>query len=372
MIRLLVVDDSALIRRLLGEIFAEEADIRLQFARDGLEGLSELTNFEPDVVVLDLQMPRMDGLTCLDRIMVERPTPVVVFSALTAEGAEATVEALELGAVDVVEKPSGAVSLQLDVFGPRLVEAVRNAARARIRRTHRLAERIRARGAPGASSLRPRWPSPAREPIARTKAPAREPGAGEPAAGCVLIGVSTGGPPALDAVLSQLPGDFPWAVLVAQHMPAAFTGPLARRLDGLCEMPVIEAAGPTPLHGGCVYVAHGDADIIVSARGGVPIALVAPVSAEHRWHPSVDRMVDSAMTQFPAERLIGVLMTGMGNDGAAAMTRLRRAGGRTIAEAEETAVVWGMPGELVRAGGAEAIEPLDRIARRILQMMPRP
>lgn len=362
MIKLLVADDSALMRRLLGQVFAAEEDVQLEFARDGVEALERLAIFEPDVVVLDLQMPRMDGLTCLDRIMVERPTPVVVFSSLTAEGADETIEALELGAVDVVEKPSGAVSLQLDVFGPELVAKVRSAAAARIRRTHRLAERIRARAGAPAQLRRTR-----RAPPVVTASTPKPPGGVRPQ-GYVLIGVSTGGPPALDAVLSALPGDFPWAVLIAQHMPAAFTGPLARRLDGLCALNVLEVTTTTPIEAGHVYVGRGEADLILGSRPTGPVALAAPASAKHRWHPSVDRLVDSAMEHLPADRLVGVLMTGMGNDGAAAMTRLRQAGGRTIAEAEETAVVWGMPGELVRAGGAEAVEPLERVAGRILQM----
>lgn len=369
MIKLLVVDDSALIRRVLGEVFGAEADVALAYARDGVEALEQLFTFQPDVVVLDLKMPRLDGLACLDRIMLERPTPVVVFSSLTAEGADETVEALALGAVDIVEKPSGAVSLQIDVFGPELVEKVRNAAAARIRPTHRLAERLRAR-APGggADRARPRR----RTPVVAGVQTKRKLEGGGPAGGCVLIGVSTGGPPALDTVLSGLPADFPWPVLVAQHMPATFTGPLAKRLDALCPLHVAEVTSATPLEAGRVYVGHGEADLIVGMRASGPVALAAPASSSHRWHPSVDRLVDSALEHFPAHRLVGVLMTGMGCDGAEAMTRLHRAGGRTLAEAEETAVVWGMPGELVRAGGATAVEPLDRIAGRIVQMTLRP
>jgi two-component system chemotaxis response regulator CheB len=185
----------------------------------------------------------------------------------------------------------------------------------------------------------------------------------------VLVGVSTGGPPALEALLTALPAAFPWPIVVAQHMPAAFTGPLAARLDGLCALDVIEVTGPTPLLPGCAHIGHGDADLLVSKRAGGLIALSAPSSAEHRWHPSVDRLVDSARAVAPAEGLIGVLMTGMGHDGAAAMTRLRQDGGQTIAEAEETAVVWGMPGELVRAGGAVFVEPLHRIADRLLDLV---
>jgi two-component system chemotaxis response regulator CheB len=181
----------------------------------------------------------------------------------------------------------------------------------------------------------------------------------------VLVGCSTGGPQALDALLAPLPADFPCPIVVAQHMPAAFTGPLARRLDGICNLQVSEVVAPTPLAAGCVYVARGDGDVLVSARGHGLIAQPAPSSPDFTWHPSVDRLVASALEAAPAAALVGVLMTGMGHDGATAMTRLRAGGGWTLAEAEATAVVWGMPGELVRAGGASEIAPLDVLAAQL-------
>ncbi|WP_426959532.1 chemotaxis-specific protein-glutamate methyltransferase CheB [Muricoccus radiodurans] len=351
MIRLLVVDDSALMRRLLGEVFRAEGDFELAFARDGMEALESLAAFRPDVMTLDVQMPRMDGLACLDRVMLEHPLPVVMVSSLTEAGTRETLEALALGAVDFVPKPGGAVSLGMDELGPLLVEKVRAAAGARLRPSHRLAERVRLRT--GLSPARRRPPAPP---------PTPGPGPAGTADRVVLVGCSTGGPSALDALLGPLPPDFPWPILVAQHMPAAFTGPLARRLDRLCALSVEEVSRPVPIVPGKVYIGRGDADVIVGQRPGGPVAMAAPSLPSHRWHPSVDRMVASAMQHLPAERLVGVLMTGMGNDGAAAMARLRAEGGRTIAEAEETAVVWGMPGELVRAGGAEAVLPLEAIA----------
>ncbi len=362
MIRLLIVDDSPLMRRLLGGIFAAEGDFEIAFARNGLEALEQLSAFKPDVITLDITMPQMNGLECLDRIMLERPCPVVMVSSLTEAGAAVTLEAMDLGAVDFIAKPAGAVSLEIDALAPRLVEKVRAASQARLRRTLRLAERVRLRNGLHA------------EPATRTRrSPPAAPKAklikGTPADGIVLVGTSTGGPPALDALLSRLPAHFPWPVVVAQHMPASFTGPLARRLDGLCPLTVTEVTGPMPLASGNVYVGRGDADIIVGMRPGGPVVLAAPSLPEHRWHPSVDRMVDSAMQHFAPERLIGVLMTGMGYDGASAMTRLRASGGRTIAEAEETAVVWGMPGELVRQGGAEFVEPLEQIAGRLMNVL---
>jgi two-component system chemotaxis response regulator CheB len=192
-----------------------------------------------------------------------------------------------------------------------------------------------------------------------------------PIDGVVLVGCSTGGPPALDALLASLPANFPWPVLIAQHMPASFTGPLARRLDRLSALTVLEVTRPMPLAQGHVYVGKGEADMIVSPRPAGPVVTAAPSSPEYRWHPSVDRLVSTAIQHLGAPRLIGVLMTGMGDDGAAEMTRLRAEGGRTIAEAEETAVVWGMPGELVRAGGADVVAPIEDIAGQLLAWLPR-
>lgn len=365
MIRLLIVDDSPLMRRLLGGVFTAEGDFEIAFARNGVEALEQLQEFKPHVITLDVHMPEMDGLACLDRIMLERPCPVVMISSLTEAGASVTLKAFELGAVDFIAKPDRAISLEMETLAPRLVETVRAASRARLPSSLRLAERVRLR-----SGLGQRLSNQAPRPNVQTSPPKRRIKAA-PAHGLVLIGVSTGGPPALDTVLSRLPADFPWPIVVAQHMPGSFTGPLARRLDKLCALNVTEAALPMPLAPGNVYIGKGDADVIVSVRPDGPIVLAAPSLPEHRWHPSVDRLVDSAMQHFPPERLLGVLMTGMGSDGADALARLKGLGGRTIAEAEESAVVWGMPGELVRRGGAEVIAPLERIADRIMDIVER-
>ncbi|MGI2034173.1 protein-glutamate methylesterase/protein-glutamine glutaminase [Rhizobium panacihumi] len=357
MIRLLIVEDSALMRKLLGQIFGTEPDFEIGFARDGDEALKIIPDFRPDVVTLDIHMPRMNGLECLDRIMLQHPCPVVMVSSLTQAGAQETLAALEMGAVDFIAKPSGAISLGIDELAPRLVEKVRIAASVRIRHSRRLTERVRlAKRLPYATapSAMPR-PTPFR--------PMFNGGAGH---GLVLIGTSTGGPPALDAVLAQLPSGFKWPVVVAQHMPASFTGALAKRLDKICALTVMEVTRPTRLEPGNIYIARGDSDIVISSRAGDLVAMAAPSDHEFRWHPSVDRMVRSAMKHVPAEALIGVLMTGMGNDGAAAMTDLRSAGGHTVAEAEETAVVWGMPGELVQRGGATEVKRLDQIGQHLL------
>jgi two-component system chemotaxis response regulator CheB len=360
-IKLVIADDSALMRKMLQGVFQDEGDFDIRLARNGREALDLVRSFDPQVVTLDVQMPDMDGLTCLGQIMIEAPRPVVMISALTEEGAVATLEAIELGAIDFVAKPSGTVSLEIDRLRPILVEKVRAAAHARIRPTLRLRERIRhqLRGA----GVRPAAarPRPQRVPAARADA--------DPRSGLVLIGTSTGGPAALDVVLPQLPADFPWPVMVAQHMPASFTGPFARRLDRQCSLQVVEVDRPMPLQPGRIYIGRGDADLVVSARAAGTIAMSAPAQRDYPWHPSVERMVTSALERFDAARLIGVLMTGMGRDGADAMTRLRKSGGRTIAESEATAVVWGMPGELVKSGGAELVRSLEDIAAAIVDMV---
>jgi two-component system, chemotaxis family, protein-glutamate methylesterase/glutaminase len=359
-IRVLVVDDSALVRKLFGRVLSAEPDVEVAFARNGVEALEQLTIFEPDVVTLDVQMPEMDGLACLNRIMIERPCPVVMVSSLTAEGADATLEALRLGAVDFVPKPDGAVSLHISAFAPQLLLKIRSAANIKLKASRRLRERVQHRIGGAA-------PLPFNTTRPRVVAPPSPRAFGK---GLVLVGTSTGGPPALEALLEPLPAGFPWSILVVQHMPASFTGSLARRLDGLCAIRVAEVTRPMLLEPGCAYIGRGDADLIVSRRAGGLAAMPAPALSGYPWRPSADRLVRTAMEQLPPSQLIGILMTGMGNDGADAMTLLHSLGGKTIAEAEETAVVWGMPGELARAGGADWILPVHKIAEQLRQLAP--
>lgn len=363
MIKLLIVDDSALMRKLLEGIFRDEGDFEIRVARTGSEGLELARSFDPDVVTLDVQMPGMDGLACLSQIMIEKPRPVVMISALTEEGAEATLEAIELGAIDFVAKPGGTVSLEIDRLRPLLVEKVRGAASARIRRTLRLRERVRHQFR---AHVPPRALPSQLKPPRRTRPVAEK---ADPSRGLVLIGTSTGGPAALDIVLPQLPLGFPWPVMVAQHMPSSFTGPFARRLDRECELQVVEVDRPMHLRAGTIYIARGDADLIAAPRSTGMVAMPVPVQRDYPWHPSVERMVSSALEHYQATQMVGVLMTGMGRDGADAMTRLRTQGGRTIAESEASAVVWGMPGELVRNGGAEFVCPVETIADAIVELV---
>jgi two-component system, chemotaxis family, protein-glutamate methylesterase/glutaminase len=354
-IKLLIVDDSALMRKLLEGIFREEGDFDIRLARNGVEALELVHAFDPHVVTLDVQMPELDGLACLSRIMLEAPRPVVMISSLTAKGADATIEAIALGAVDFIAKPSGTVSLEIDRLRPRLIEKVRGAAKAKIRRTLRLKERIRHQLDRTGATRRVR---------PRTRAALSRKGG---TTGLILIGASTGGPAALDSVLPEVPAAFPWPVVVAQHMPASFTAAFARRLDRICELTVVEVNRPLPLQAGSIYIARGDADLVVARRTSGLHVLPVPAQKDYPWHPSIERLVTSAMEHFDADGVVGVLLTGMGRDGADAMKVLHDRGGHTIAEAETTAVVWGMPGELVKCGGARLVLPVDEIAAAIVE-----
>ncbi len=359
MAKVLVVDDSVLMRRRIADILSA-AGFTVETAADGAEALARLPAFDPDVITLDVTMPGMDGITCLKRIMVQRPRPVVMVSALTAEGADVTLEALRLGAVEAVQKPSGLGAISR--IADELVDTVRAAASSRPRRVQGLRERLRlARSLiAGEDFVADGTADGNAQPVIAADAEADT-------GGLVLIGVSTGGPSTLEDILPALPADFPWPVVVAQHMPANFTGPLARRLDDHCALSVVEAAAPTPLEPGTVCIARGGADVVVVRRGGRLLAQPVPAAEERNWHPNVDRLVESAMRAVSPSRLVGVLLTGMGYDGAAAMADLRRLGGRTIAESEDSAVVFGMPQELIRREGADIVLPSDRVAHQLVR-----
>jgi len=351
MLKLLIVDDSALMRRLLVQLFQSSGEFKVEVARDGSEAVALNASFEPDVVTLDINMPVMDGLTALAQMMQQRPVPVVMLSSLTEQGTLATFEALNLGAVDYIAKPSGSISLSLDGVGAELLDKVRTAAHSRLPRA--LLRRARAAALP-ATPVRPPAPVPQ----------AADAGSST-VHGVVLIGVSTGGPRALEEVLPRLPADLAWPVVVAQHMPGSFTGPFASRLDTLCALEVCEAARPMALRPGHVYIAKGGADVVLARRAGTLMVMPRPEDRSQLWHPSVTLLARSALACVEAQQLVGVMLTGMGNDGAEAFTEIRRQGGRTLAESDETAVVYGMPGELVARGGASMVLPLDGIAAQL-------
>ncbi|MET3605512.1 two-component system chemotaxis response regulator CheB [Sphaerotilus sulfidivorans] len=364
--KVLVVDDSALMRRLLSAVLTQ-AGWTVAAARNGREGVEQLLEWQPDVVTLDINMPEMDGLTALSLMMQARPTPIVMVSSLTEKGAQATMEALALGAVDFIAKPGGTISLSIDDIQALLLEKVRTASRIRLRPGRPAA----AMPAPVQRAPRPALARPApASPRTTTSAPA----SASPAPprggmgrcpGLVLIGISTGGPRTLEDVLPQLPADFPWPVLVAQHMPPNFTLAFAQRMDRMCALEVVEVGEPMPLEPGRIHIGRGGTDLVVVERLGRLVAQPRPESPAHPWHPSADVMVESAMRVLPASQLVGVLMTGMGFDGARAMAELKARGGRTIAEAESSCVVFGMPSELIQRGGASVVLPSQDVARQL-------
>lgn len=346
----LVVDDSALMRRQIGDILGR-GGFEVATARTGAEALVRVLQDRPDIVTLDINMPEMDGLTCLSRIMAECPVPVVMISSLTEEGALATLEAIALGAIDFVHKPGGTVSTALREQEDLIIAKVKGAVGAQVRRASGLRQRLVAR----------------RDAILR--APARQrPRTGGYAAGneaLTLIGASTGGPAVLEEVLGSLSADYPMPVLVCQHMPSTVTRHFAERLNQCCAMPVEEVRRQTELVPGTVYLARGDADMIVREREGRLFAAMVPSSREHTWHPSVSRLVETAMRTVTADSLIGVLLTGMGDDGAAELTEIRRRGGYTIAESEDSCIVYGMPRALVERGGASEVLSSSQIGQRL-------
>jgi two-component system chemotaxis response regulator CheB len=350
MIKLLIVDDSALMRRQLVTLFEAEGDFTIHQARNGKEAVDENREFKPDVVTLDINMPEMDGITALSLIMADRPVAVVMVSSLTEKGALATFEALNLGAVDYIAKPGGTISLSIGEIKEELVGKVRAAARAKVK-----GKGSSARGL--AQRLREEREKPAPRPLAVRRGVAGE--------GLVIIGVSTGGPRTLEDILPLLPANFPWPVLVAQHMPASFTRPFAERLNDLCELRVVEAAHPMPIEPGTIYIGKGGADMLIVQRGGKLTVLAKPENPEFLWHPSVELMGRSALEHCDPTRVVGVMLTGMGYDGADAFTELRKRGGRTIAESQESSVVFGMPAELIERGGASVVLHAEKIANQL-------
>jgi len=351
MIKLLIVDDSALMRRQLTMLFQEEGDFDLRQARNGKEAVDLNREFQPDVVSLDINMPEMDGLTALSLLMAERPVPVVMVSSLTEKGALATFEALNLGAVDYICKPGGTISLSIDEIKAELVAKVRAAAKARVKGkspTRDLARRLK--------EEREKVPAP--RPVAIRRGTGGE--------GVVVIGVSTGGPRTLEEILPLLPATTPWPVLVVQHMPASFTKSFADRLDLICPLRVVENASPMPLEAGTIYIAKGGADMVVTRRGGKLTVLPKPENNAFLWHPSVDVLARSVLECVDPARVVGALLTGMGSDGADTFAEFKRRGARTIAESEASCVVFGMPAELIKRGGATVVLPADQVAGQIL------
>jgi two-component system chemotaxis response regulator CheB len=340
-IRVLVVDDSPLVRRAVERLLeADPGVIVVGTAADGLDALAKVRSLQPDVVTLDVLMPRLDGLKVLACLMRESLVPVVMLSSLTHEGTEETLRALDLGAVDFIDKTTLLISGDPQTAARELLGKIHAAAGVDLARRGRRTEF--SAGAPAAADalLQP---------------------AG---ADLVVIGASTGGPPALQALIPALPADFAAGVVVVQHIPAGFTRALAGRLDAASALSVREAETGDRVRPGEVLIAPGGRHLTFEERGGeLIVALVAePADALHR--PSVDVTMNSA-AQLRGRRSAGVLLTGMGTDGAWGMWAIRARGGWTIAESEESCVVYGMPGAAVELGAAAELLPLEKIAARL-------
>jgi two-component system, chemotaxis family, protein-glutamate methylesterase/glutaminase len=342
--KVLVVDDSALMRQLLSELLREDGSLEVVgSAADPIAAIDKIRSLKPDVLTLDVEMPRMDGLTFLEKLMRNHPLPVVMVSSLTESGCATTLRALELGAVDFVTKPKLDVEAGTRAVGRELVEKVRTAAQAKLR-------------------SRPRDGAP--KPAA---APPRSSVGIDLTHKLIAIGASTGGTEALRDVLAALPADAP-GVVVVQHMPEKFTRSFAERLDSLCRIKVVEARDGERVLPGHAFIAPGNLHMKVVRNGAetrVRVGMAAPVN-HHR--PSVDVLFGSCARHLGANA-IGVILTGMGSDGARGMLAMREAGARTVAQDEASCVVYGMPKEAVELGAVEEIRPLAEIPNAVLRLL---
>jgi two-component system chemotaxis response regulator CheB len=338
MIRVLIVDDSAFVRQALTRMLGADPDIEVAGAAvDGRDCLEKLRSLQPDVVTLDIQMPKMGGLEALERIMAEHPVPVLLLSSLTQKGAEVTLKGLELGALDFVDKSS---------VGSRNILTLSDELRDKIKALARIPPtRLGRRG------------------VERGLAEAREPSAEGVQA--VVIGTSTGGPPALQTIIPRLPVKTAAAILVVQHMPPGFTRSLAERLAAKSSLPVREAADGEPVEPGQVLIAPAGVHMKVRRRGTrVKVWLdEEPRGALHR--PAADVLMFSAARTY-GSRCLGVVLTGMGSDGVEGLRAIRAAGGQTLAESEETCIIYGMPKAAVEAGVVDRTAPLESVADEIL------
>lgn len=339
MIRVLIVDDSAFVRQALTRMLNAAPDVEvIGTAVDGKDGFEKVLALRPDVVTLDVKMPRLGGLEALKQIMTECPTPVLLLSSLTSEGADVTIRGLELGAMDFVDKSSVQGHMNLLSLAEELQTKVRTLASV-------------PRG-------RLRLPAEAEAPVAL-------PAPHERVVEVVVIGTSTGGPPALQAIIPRLPQGLEAAVLVVQHMPVGFTRSLAERLASRSALPVREAQDGDPIVAGEVLIAPAGRHLRVKKRGKEKCVWLdeEPRNTLHR--PSVDVVMASVAKAYGSQ-VLGVLLTGMGSDGVEGLRAIREAGGRTFAESEETAVIYGMPKAAVEAGVVDRSIPLGRMADEIL------
>jgi two-component system chemotaxis response regulator CheB len=351
-IKVMVVDDSALVRKIATDILSADAEISVvATAAQGEFALQKLTREQPDVITLDMEMPGMGGLETIRQIMRLRPTSIIVLSAHAARGADLTLQALELGAVDFVLKPTNSLSGGIPEIARELVEKVKGAAR------------IVVNASQGTEPLRE---SPKRSAEKAPQVIACGRGSGE--YDLVAIGTSTGGPVALKTVLTRLPADLPVGVVVVQHMPPVFTKAFADRLDFCCNIRVKEAEDGDAILPGRVLLAPGNWHMTVTRFGAEPRVVLNQGENVNGHRPSVDVLLHSVALEYGG-RAIGVIMTGMGKDGAAGMRELRKRGGHIIAQDKESSVIYGMNREVVQDGDAHEVVSVDAIAERIQERL---
>jgi two-component system chemotaxis response regulator CheB len=344
-IRVLVADDSALMRSLIGRLLAKAPDIKvIATARDGEDAIQKALELKPDVVTMDINMPKLDGISAMQMILGERICPVIMFSSLTQKGAVETFECLELGAFDFVAKPEGTVSSNLDAVAAELIDKIRSAAASGpVKRRHPVAS------TPARPAARP-----ATIPYSEMRA--------------IAIGISTGGPSTISTLLPGLPADLPAAIFLVQHMPPTFIPPYVARLQKECAIQVVQAETGARVQTGYCYVASGGLHLCTHRTVKGDVVLRRPSQPKTLFVPGVNVMMESVLSVF-GSRTIGVLMTGIGDDGADEMVCIREAGGATIAESEESCVVFGMPYQAIKRGGAEIVLPSWEIAARLVRIL---
>ena len=345
-IRVMVVDDSALMRKLISDILSKDPAIEVvTTAMDGLFALKKIPQVKPDVITLDLDMPRMDGLTALRYIVHDHQIPVILVSSLTTTGGNLALEGLAIGAVDFVTKPADAISAHIQEIARELIQKVKVASTVTVGRVPHAA-----------------LPPPAPEQVLEKRSRS------EVLTKIVAIGISTGGPNAISMILPQLPADFGAAILIVQHMPEGFTHMFAGRLNQSCRIRVKEAGEGDRIEPGLALIAPGNRHLKIAKlnKRGVAVLSASPAVNGHR--PSADVLFDSVSKEFGKET-IGLLMTGMGEDGARGLGRIRAAGGYTMAQDEESSVVFGMPKVAIEMGHADEIVSLDRIPERLISLV---
>ncbi len=346
-VNVLIADDSAFMRNALTSMLTSDPDIRvIGVARDGVEAVEKVALLKPDVVTMDIEMPRMDGIEALRMIMDKTPVPVIMVSSLTTEGAQVTLDALEHGAVDFIPKNLADMSVNIVKIKAMLIDKIKQIARSGMARKTR------------------RIPLTAGKAEAPKIIPARS--TGQRKVNLVAIGTSTGGPRAVQEVLPHLPKDFPVPIVIAQHMPANFTGPFAERLNQLCQIEVREAKEGDVLKPGLALVAPGGKHMKISRPRGLETVVNMIVNNDDFiYKPSVDFLMQSVADFFPG-RALGVILTGMGNDGVKGMIAMKQSGCRIFAQNAETCVVYGMPRAVVDAGIADKVLSIEEMAGEII------